>query len=49
MICLICIVLILAGVPLGYYYAGPAYIIAASLTILYLVYRRTCTSTRCKK
>jgi hypothetical protein len=44
MICLICIVLILVALPFGYYFAGPVSIIMASLGLLYIAYRRTCSS-----
>ena len=42
MICIVCILLIFAVMPLGYYFAGPIVIIAGSMVILYLGYRITC-------
>lgn len=43
MICIVCIPLIFAVMPLGYYLLGPAAIILGSMGILYLCYRRTCS------
>lgn len=48
MICIICILLIFAVMPFGYYFAGPVVIIIGSAIILYLAYRRMC-SNNCNK
>lgn len=49
MICLACVLIILAVMPVGYYFAGPISIVLGSIGILYIGYIKTCSDNECKE
>lgn len=47
MICIACILIILAFMPVGYYFTGPVSILLGSTLIFYVGYKRTCSDNQC--
>ncbi len=49
MICIACILIILAVMPIGYYFVGPISLVIGSIMILYIGYRKTCSDNTCEE
>jgi predicted transglutaminase-like protease len=49
MICIACIVIIVAFMPVGYYFIGPISILMSSIMILYAGYKKTCSGNKCRE
>lgn len=49
MICIACILIILAVMPVGYYFIGPVVVLLGSVMIFYMGYKRTCSDNRCRE
>jgi len=49
MICVACVLIILAVMPVGYYYVGPISLVMGSIGILYVGYKKTCSDKKCEE